>query len=336
MTFDERVRALRPLGLSPRQTGFIVTVALHGGYCVRRQYDAFAGRAHGQIVCDFFEGLVTRELMHRIVYQPNRSHVYHLQSTPLYAALGQRDNRNRRVASPAKIARKLMVLDYVLTMPGAEWVATEQDKVALFTGRFGVAPIHLPQRRYDAGDATHSGTTRYFIHKLPIFLMPADETVHFVCLVNDESGAGREQFLRDHLRLLSRLPAWAVVAVCPRHLDGLPASRTVFAKMFETAGRSAVEANGADLRWFFRARQAVDASDFRDLSITDLDRFRELRQRLTGAAVERLDATWQREGDAGLGKVDRHALQPMAAPGRLLTCELPNRYTQFGKLAGVA
>ena len=45
MTFDERVQALEPLGFTPRQTRFLVTVALHSGYCLRRQYSAFAGVA---------------------------------------------------------------------------------------------------------------------------------------------------------------------------------------------------------------------------------------------------------------------------------------------------
>ena len=48
MTFDERVTALAPLGFTPRQTRFLVTAALHSGYCLRRQYQAFAGLSHGQ------------------------------------------------------------------------------------------------------------------------------------------------------------------------------------------------------------------------------------------------------------------------------------------------
>ena len=43
MTFDERVRALEPLGFSEPQTRFLVTVALHSGFCLRRHYTAFAG-----------------------------------------------------------------------------------------------------------------------------------------------------------------------------------------------------------------------------------------------------------------------------------------------------
>ena len=116
MTFEERVTALAPLGFTPRQTRFLVTAALHGGYCVRRQYQAFAGLSHGQQVNDFFEALVRRDLARSFRYQPNRGHVYHLHATSLYRALAQRDNRNRRQVSPAVIARKLMALDYVLML----------------------------------------------------------------------------------------------------------------------------------------------------------------------------------------------------------------------------
>jgi len=42
MTLDDRVHALASLGLTPRQTRFLVTAALHSGYCLRRQYLAFA------------------------------------------------------------------------------------------------------------------------------------------------------------------------------------------------------------------------------------------------------------------------------------------------------
>ncbi len=112
MTFDERVTALAPLGFTPRQTRFLVTAALLSGYCMRRHYLTFAGVRHGKNVRDFFETLVRRQLAQRLRYRPNRGQIYHLHATALYRALAQRDNRNRRQASPALIARKLMILDY--------------------------------------------------------------------------------------------------------------------------------------------------------------------------------------------------------------------------------
>ena len=70
MTFDERVAALTPLGFTPRQTRFLVTAAPHSGYCLRRQYLAFAGVRYGKNVCDFLEALVRRRLAHPLCVSP--------------------------------------------------------------------------------------------------------------------------------------------------------------------------------------------------------------------------------------------------------------------------
>ena len=118
MTFEDRVRALESLGLTPRQTRFIALVALHSGYCLRRQYSAFAGIRYGKNVCDFLEALVARRLAKRFTQRADRGHIYHLQARALYRALGEPEHRNRREASAALIARKIMVLDFVLTPSG--------------------------------------------------------------------------------------------------------------------------------------------------------------------------------------------------------------------------
>ena len=47
MTWDERVRAVADHGFTPRQAGFLVTVMLHAGVCLGRQYCAFARITHG-------------------------------------------------------------------------------------------------------------------------------------------------------------------------------------------------------------------------------------------------------------------------------------------------
>ena len=43
-----------------------------------------------------------------------------------------------------------MLLDYVLEQRDVEWYATEDDKVAFFTSRFGVPLLDVPQRVYVA------------------------------------------------------------------------------------------------------------------------------------------------------------------------------------------
>ena len=337
MTFDERVCALQGIGLPRRQTEFLVTVALHGGYCLQRQYDAFTGRAHGQIASDFFDRLVSWRLATRVQFARHRGAIYHLHAKALYRAIGQADNRNRRQAASAHIARKLMVLDYVLATRARQWLATEQDKVALFTTRFGLDAIDLPQRRYTSGHDRDPSTCRYFVHKLPVAVVDAEGSVEFVYLVLDDSGAGFETFLSDHLRLLSRLDAWTVVAVCPSHIDGLAACRRVFARTFPaTVSGPSAPPNREELRWFFRARDLIERNDLRDLSVPDLNRFRDLRQRLPPASIERLYASWQRLGDAVLATEERDRLSPRSPRERLVEYTLPFRYEQFGSWPGLA
>ena len=133
MTFEDRVVALEPLGFTPRQTRFIVLVALHSGYCLRRQYATFAGIRYGKNVRDFLDDLVARGFAARFTQRADRGHLYHLHARSLYQALGQAENRNRRAASAALIARKIMVLDYVLSQPEVACASTCQANVNVTT-----------------------------------------------------------------------------------------------------------------------------------------------------------------------------------------------------------
>jgi hypothetical protein len=178
MTFEERVQALQPLGFTPRQTRFLVTVALHSGFCLRRQYAAFAQVGYGAMVREFLDALVRRDLARRITYRRHRGFLYHLHARRLYRAIGQEDNRNRRATSPALIARKLMLLDLAISEPEATWYVTEADKVALFTDQLRVPRSVLPQRRYAGTSAEAGETSRYFPHKLPIFVAGDPPTPH--------------------------------------------------------------------------------------------------------------------------------------------------------------
>jgi hypothetical protein len=78
------------LGYTPRQAQFLVLVALHGGYFLRRQYVAFTGTPHGQATVRFLDHAVTREHVHVLPYG-RQGHVFHLYARPLYAAIGEED-----------------------------------------------------------------------------------------------------------------------------------------------------------------------------------------------------------------------------------------------------
>lgn len=338
MTFDDRVRALALLGFSERQTRFLVTVALHSGFCLRRQYMTFAGLKYGAGVRDFLDRLVTRKMATRIDFRRDRGHVYHLHASAIYDAIGQADNRNRRSASAALIARKLMVLDFVLGHPNVEWLATEDDKVTLFTTRFGVPQMDLPQRVYVAPRRDAPSTVRYFVHKLPIFVTADSLVISVVWLVTETSGEAFEHFLLDHVRFLSHLTEWRIVAVAPRHIPGLPACRPAMERVMRAVALPRPTEECEALQLYCTRLDQIERDDLNRITAGDLQTFHKLRQRFEGNDFEVLFQRWKIHGDAVLH--DRGAAGFLAAMregrGELVTDQLPFSYDRFGTRAGVS
>jgi hypothetical protein len=335
MTLEDRVVALEPLGFTPRQTRFIALVALHSGYCLRRQYAAFAGIRYGKSVCDLFEKLVARGLATSFTQRADRGRIYHLQARAIYRAIGEPEHRNRREASAALIARRMMVLDYVLSHADVEWFSTEDEKIDLFA-RLGVTPRDLPQRASAAVRTEASSATRYFGHEAPVAVVGDPPVPTFVCLVTDTTGRMLEQFLRDHGRLFAWLPAWTVVAIGPRP-TGLHACEGAFERYLRRPMETVSASTDDDLIWFFRARQAVDQGDLTGLSVTAIDRFRTLREAFRRPVFEELYLAWRRDGDAVLGSSAASARHHgMRSVGTLVTQLLPFDYSQFGSLPGIA
>ena len=93
----ERADVLVRFGLTERQARFLATVMLHSGVFVGRQYAAFARITHGQKVHDFIERLLVRRFVTAIeLGSTGRTRIFHVHHKPLYAAIGEPDNRNRR------------------------------------------------------------------------------------------------------------------------------------------------------------------------------------------------------------------------------------------------
>jgi hypothetical protein len=335
MTFEDRLTALEPLGFTPRQTRFIALVALHSGYCVRRQYAAFAGIRYGKNVCDFLEELVARGFADGFTLRADRGLIYHLQARAIYRAIGEPENRNRRKASAALIARKIMVLDYVVSQAEVAWLSTEDEKVDLFAARYGVPMRDLPQCRFAPATMDTSSTTRYFLHKLPVAVLGDPPVPTFVCLVTDTTGRMLEQFLRDHSRLFAWLPTWTVVATGSSP-TGLHACEAAFER-YRRQPAATVSASTDDLAWFFRTRDAVDQGDLSGLAVAAIDRFRTLREAFRRPVFDELYLEWRRHGDAALTNREAPLHQPsVRSVGTLVTELLPFDYSQFGSLPGVA
>ena len=337
MTLDDRIRALRPLGFSPRQTHFLALVALHGGVCLRRQYGTFAGlRGKGSWV-KFFRRLVDRKIVRPINFRRDRGPVYRLQTRRLYTLIGQADKSNPCSSSAAAIARKVMVFDYLLSQPDLEWYGTAEDKATLFTVRFGVKPMDLPQHVV-SGHRIRPATIRYFVHKLPIGLQSSPLRSTFVFLMTDLAGRGFERFLRDHVQLLNALATWRLVVVAPRHVPGWPACQRAVDRVIGDLARS----RGADdidqLQQYFQVLDLVERDQLHTISTTDVDRFRDQRRRFKGQEFEVLFERWKTEG--------AHALAGCCAPnflaalesgdGQITTYELPVSYDRFGTRPGIS
>ena len=331
MTFEDRVSAMEAWGFLPRQARFLVTVALHSGYCLRRHYTTFTGTQNGKNVQRFLDGLVARELAVRMTYRPDRGHVYHLHNRSLYRALGDEHDRNRRHASAALIARRLMLLDVVLQEPDAHWVATEADKVALFTDRFHVPHEDLPRHTWVSRDA-NLRTTRHFMHKLPIALVGTPPVVQLVYLATDGSAAPFERFLREHARLLSAVPAWTVVVAHPILVRATGVWDDTF-RRFVGGDVAVTPSRVRDLERYFVARKAVEQNELARLSVAELQTFRAARLGFAEPSIEALFSRWAASGEPRLDPSLLTNARPQ--PGRLIVQALIHTYEQFGAYAGV-
>ncbi len=202
MTFDERVKAVSEFGFTPRQARFLVTVILHSGVCVPRQYARFAGTAYRHKVNVFFDELVSRRYATRCRCVHNRAGVYHVRHQPLYRAIGAPHSRNRKPVPASRVVERLMLLDAVISHPELEWLATASDKIGFFT-----AAVSLDARRWPRH--TVGGTPRYFPDHLPIGVSSTGQIV-FVFLATSSLTDDLKAFLQRHADLLRALPSWTV------------------------------------------------------------------------------------------------------------------------------
>jgi hypothetical protein len=330
MTVAERAKPVEALGFTPRQARFLTVVALHSGYCLRRQYAAFAGVRNAKNVGAFFHALVARGLAERTARRPDRGHIYHLHTRAVYRLVGQEESGLRRPASGAHIARTLMRLDYVLAHPEVTWLGTAEEKVAAFA-RLGVALGDLPQMPVTA----EVPTVRYFVQRGPIGLVGDPPVPRIVALVTDGRARTFAQFLRAHAALLLHLPAWTLVAIAPRDGAALVACPEVLARVLHSPSAFGVSLD--DVRWYLGARRAVDQAAWAALSVADLERFRALRDRLARPEVEALYRAWLTAGDAAVAAFAETVAAGALWRGRQLVTEvLPFDYSQFGSLPGVA
>jgi hypothetical protein len=309
MTSAARSVALERLGYTPRQARFLTLAALHGGYFVRRQYVAFTGGQHGVAAVGFISRVLERGHV-AVVEAPVMGRVYHVGYKPLYAALGDVDNRNRRIHSAASIRRRLMALDYVLAHQEDVFVVTERDQVAFFVNEHYIPRSSLPSTPYTSTDG-RSTTTRYFVEKLPIARRAT--AVVFVYIDDDDATIGGfATFLERHRALLLtlRVPAHVeFVTTVPRHVTRAEAC---FEQRLGTGAVRRPLSLGT-LGAYVLARMRLEEGRLAGTSQHELDALRRDLAAVPSATGDAVYRRWATDGAAALDAWvrDQHVTTPL-------------------------
>ena len=130
----QRLEAIAAFGFTERQAGFLLHVLLHSGVFVERQYCSFASIGHGQKSTDFLKALVDRRFATPIsTGKLHRGRMFHVHYKPLWAAIGEPDNRFRKPTALGRMVERVMLLDAVLDDRQCVWLGPSTDKRRHFT-----------------------------------------------------------------------------------------------------------------------------------------------------------------------------------------------------------
>jgi len=329
MTFDDRVQVVAKKGFTDRQARFLVTVMLHSGVCVPRQYARFCGIVHGEKTRKFFAKLVRLGYSSMYDCRHNRARIYHVNQRALYSAIGEADSRLRRPLALSHAIQRLMVLDAIVEDPDLVWLGTGEEKAAHLTALTRIEPTNLPHVGVGQGDAR---IIRYFPERLPIGIHLAGRGV-LVYVVADPWLDEFRVFLERHAALLRALPAWTLRIVVPPQFPGIGqrAKQVVWNQLMTPLRAETLD----ELRWYFEQAHAHPTPSRCD----DLDqRFYEARDAFSAPRFKALYRMWKQDGEAALAGAGSHRISVAveAGAGRVVTLDLGHRYGHLSPLVAVA
>jgi hypothetical protein len=325
---EARVSALGGFGFTQRQREFLVTVMVHAGCFLERQYCAFSGTVRGQNSREFIARLLARGFARAIEPGPvRRGRLYHVHHKPLYEAIGQADNRNRRVRTLGRMVERVMILDAVLGDRRCWWLSPEADKWRFFglKRENWLRPEDYPHIAFGSG---RQRTIRCFPNKLPIGIQK-DHTDHvvFLYLVNRSLPVDFRQFLIRHAELFRFLHTWTVRLLVPRRFRKAVAlyKAALREELWTPLNPSVTKA----LETYFPDRQAQGGhlGDPDDRAIRDEFRTQGMPK------IQALYRAWRRQGDRVLWHAHSTCLRDDRSRGcSAVEVELLNR--QYLQLTG--
>jgi hypothetical protein len=338
MTTPERIVALQTFGYTSEEARFLCIAALHSGYFLRRQFLAFVQGTKGWKDVVLLNKLKVNNHCRGTAYRHNRM-VYHLAAKPLYDALGEKDNRNRRERQPSTIKNKLMGLDFVLDNPHHQYLATEREKLDYFLDKLKLNPQDLPTRWYESPRGA-GVTAKHFVDKYPMFLSVASTllttpVVHF-CYVDEgmQTTDGFATYLSQYSPLLTALPDYRLIYIA-QHSGLLGSARRVFEAFAgdRQAGNAPLDPAARQLLDHFAARRQYETRDFSRFDTAGLIRYRDEKKQFAGERYEALYDRWRASGAAAVLAVLQPDREPAEIPTeRLSTYVLEYDYDLFGTL----
>ncbi len=244
---QNQVALLMEFGYTEPEARFLYVVATHSGYFILRQFLNFTGARRGKR-SNLFARKVLNNGHGSVRDYLGYGSIYHLFSRTLYGQIEKGNLRNRRKHSFEYIRTRLVLLDFILANPEAEYLETEQDKVTFFRDKLGVAKEFLPGRLYEGGPGSRP-TLRYFVDKFPLFIAapllgaPPVVTMSFV-----DSGLGTIASFLTHLAayqpLFRQLQAFRFLYISPTDAQFARATerfRAVVKQPLESDSRSRTE-----------------------------------------------------------------------------------------------
>jgi len=262
----------------------------------------------------------------------HRGRLYHIQYKPLYEAIGEPNNRHRKVASLGRFVERLMLLDAVLADHHYGWLGTEQDKRTYFREalEYDLKDDWYPHLTFGTGAEK---TTRFFPDKLPIGVPLNGERRHvFLYLATREVPTDFRVFLLRHAALLKSVDEWTIRVFLPRRFRKAAA-------LYRYAVRDAflmplTPDDTEELDWYFRARrgEAVCPTWNPTLDVATAAR------KFGTARFEALHQVWQHHGVHALWTMQSSILrdQLQRGRGRVEFAELRHQYLQLTPFIGSA
>jgi hypothetical protein len=323
-----RVNALSHLVFTGRQREFLVMVMVHSGCFLERQYCAFTGTVRGQNSREFMARLADRGFVRVIEPGPvRRGRLYHVHHKPLYEAIGQADNRNRRLRIVGRMVERVMILDAILGDRRCWWLSPADDKWKFFSLMRDnyLRPEDYPHTAFGSG---RQRTIRCFPDKLPIGVeKEGTDRLVFLYLVNRRLPVDLRQFLIRHVSLLRFVRTWSLRLLVPRRFRKAVALYKAATREELWTPMNPSVANM--LETYFPERQARGGH----LGDPDERYVREEFRKQGMLKIQALYRAWRREGDSVLWQAHSTTLRDDHSHGcSTIELELLNR--QYLQLAG--